>query len=353
LRRATILLGAIAVIAACASPPPPPPPRPVVKGPPTDTVRIPLTDLLTGTYFGNQGGLYPGGINQPPPDHDSAVKARRNAIKPLDVNGDESPFGKYVLLSIGRSNATQEWCSATTRPPCAPWTLMGRAASDPTVNHYTMVIVNGADSGRQDAHAWASATSANYERIKTARLTPLGLSENQVQIVWAELDDLYPVNALPADSSDANVLMLNLGQVMRALRVRYPHLQLVFLSSRLYAGYATTDLSPEPYAYEQGFALKWLIESQIKELRGSAPHPSVGSLNYVKKTAAVVLWGPYMWAAGETPRSDGTLWRRTDFEQDGTTPSQDGENKVGFALLNFFKSSPYTRCWFVNGQYCL
>src|SRR6476660_9250971 len=77
LRRATILLGAIAVIAACASPPPPPPPpRPVVRGPPTDTTRIPLTDLLTGTYFGNQGGLYPGGINQPPPDHDSAVKAR-------------------------------------------------------------------------------------------------------------------------------------------------------------------------------------------------------------------------------------------------------------------------------------
>jgi hypothetical protein len=325
----------------------------VVKGPPTDTAKVPLTDLLTGTYLGNQGGLYPGGVNQPPADHDSAARARRNLIKPLDVNGDESPFGKYVLLSIGGAEVTQEWCSAATRPPCTAWSLMGRAAADPSVNHYTMVIVNGADSARQDAKAWASPTSPSYERIKTARLTPLGLSENQVQIIWAQLDDLYPVNTLPSDSAEAYVLMSNLGQVMRAWRTRYPYLRLVFLSSRLYAGYATTDVSPEPYAYEQGFGVKWLIESQIKEMRGAAANPWAGSLNYVKKTAPLILWGPYLWAAGETPRSDGLLWRRTDFERDGITPSQDGENKVGFNLLNFFKSSLYTRCWFANGQYCL
>ena len=340
-------------IVACASPPPPPPPRPVVKGPPTDTAKVPLTDLLTAAYFGNQGGLYPGGVNQPPADHDSAIRARRNAIKALDVNGDESPFGKYVLLSIGRADVTQEWCSAATRPPCTAWSLMGRAAADPGVNHYTLVIVNGADSGQHDVRQWASASSPNYDRIKTARLMPLGLSENQVEIIWAQLDDLYPINRIPTDSSDANVLLSNLGQVMRTLRVRYPHLQLVFLSSRLYAGFATTDLAPEPYGYEQGFAVKWLVESQIREMRGSTPNPWAGSLNYVKKTAPVLVWGPYLWAAGETPRSDGLLWRRTDFESDGITPSQDGENKVGFALLNFFKSSPYTRCWFVNGQYCL
>lgn len=229
---------------------------------------------------------------------------------------------------------------------------MGRAAADPSVNRYTMVIVNGADSGRQDARQWTSPNSPNYDRIKTARLTPLGLSENQVQIIWAELDDLYPINRIPSDSSDANVLLSNLGQVMRALRVRYPHLQLVFLSSRLYAGFATTDLLPEPYAYEEGFAVKWLIESQVNEMRGSPPNPRAGILSYAKKTAPVLVWGPYLWAAGETPRSDGLSWRRTDFESDGITPSQDGENKVGLALLNFFKNSPYTRCWFVYAQSC-
>jgi hypothetical protein len=365
-RRRTLvgLAFASALIGCAAPPPPPPPPKPVVVGPPTDTVRIPLTDLLARTYYGNAGGIYPGGINQPPADHDSAARARRNSIKPLDVNGDESPFGKFVLLSIGMSNATQEWCSQNSGPPCAPWTFMGKAAVDPGVNHYTMVIVNGAADG-QDAPAWTSPTSPSYDRIKVARLAPLGLSENQVQVVWVKLDDQKPsislfvkadsIHPAPAraDSADANVLLTNLGQVLRALRVRYPYLRLVFLSSRIYGGYATTDLNPEPYAYESGFSVKWAIESQINEMRGLPANPRAGTLNYTKKAAPLILWGPYMWANGATPRSDGLAWERTDFEEDGTHPSQSGETKVAEKLLDFFKNSPYTRCWFVVNGYCL
>jgi hypothetical protein len=315
-------------------------------------VKIPLTDLLARTYYGNAGGIYPGGINQPPTQHDSVARARRNLIKPLDVNGDESPFGKYVLLSIGMSNATQEWCSQNSGPPCAPWTFMGKAAIDPTINHYSLVIVNGAADG-QDAPAWTSPSSASYDRIKLGRLAPLGLSENQVQVVWVKLDDQKPSLSLPADSADANILLTNLALVMRALRVRYPYLRLVFLSSRIYGGYATTDLNPEPYAYESGFSVKWLIESQINEMRGQPPNPRVGTLNYTSKAAPLILWGPYMWANGTTARSDGLSWERADFEEDGMHPSQSGEAKVSQRLIDFFKNSPYTRCWFVTSGYCL
>jgi hypothetical protein len=338
----------------CASPPPkpPPPPKPVVVGPPTDTVKIPLTDLLAGTYYGKPGGLYPGGINQPPPDHDSAARARRNAIKPLDVNGDESPFGKYVLISIGMSNTTQEWCSQNSGPPCAPWTFMGKAATDPSVNHYTLVIVNGAADG-QDAPAWTSPASPNYDRIKVARLAPLGLSENQVQAAWVKLEDPKPSVSLPADSADAQVFVTNLGLVLRAMRVRYPNLRIVFLSSRTYGGYATIDLNPEPYAYESGFSVKWAIESQINEMRGLPANPRAGTLNYTKKSAPLIVWGPYLWANGTTPRSDGVVWDRADFEEDGTHPSQSGETKVAGLLMDFFKNSPYARCWFLVNQYCL
>jgi hypothetical protein len=335
-----------------APPPPPPPPKPVVVLPPTDTARIPLTDLLARTYRGNQGGLYPGGINQPPADHDSAARARRNSVKALDVNGDESPFGKYVLLSVGASNATQEWCSKTSGPPCAPWTFMGKAAADPGVNHYTMVIVNGA-ADATDAPDWTSPTSSSYDRIKVARLAPLGLSENQVQVVWVNLADAKPVVSLPADSADANVLLTNLGLILRALRVRYPNLRLVFLSSPIFGGYTTTDLNPEPYAYESGFSVKWAIESQINELRGLPANPRAGTLNYAKKMGPLILWGPYVWAGGATPRSDGLAWERADFEEDGTHPSQSGETKAADKLLDFFKNSPYTRCWFVANGYCL
>jgi len=352
--RCRALLGLVfaSALAGCAAPPPPPPPKPVVVGPPTDTVKIPLTDLLARTYYGNHGGIYPAGINQPPADHDSAARARRNLMKPLDVNGDESPFGKYVLLSIGMSNATQEWCSQNSGPPCAPWTFMGKAAVDPGVNHYTLVIVNGAADG-QDAPAWTSPTAASYERIKVARLAPLGLSENQVQAVWVKLDDQKPSVSLPGDSADARILLTNLGLVLRALRVRYPYLRLVFLSSRTYGGYATTDLNPEPYAYESGFSVKWLIESQINEMRGLPANPRAGTLDYNKKAAPLALWGPYIWADGVTPRSDGLMWQRADFEEDGMHPSQIGEAKVADRLLDFFKNSTYTRCWFVTSGYCL
>lgn len=350
---ALVALAFVGLLIGCAAPPPPPPPpKPIVVGPPTDTLRVPLTDLLAGTYYGNSGGLYPGGINQPPADHDSVARMRRNAIKPLDVNGDESPFGKFVLLSIGTSNATQEWCSQMSGPPCGPWTFMGKAAADPSVNHYTLVIVNGAADG-QDAPTWTSSSSANYDRIKLTRLAPLGLSENQVQIAWVELEDPKPSVSLPADSADAHVFLTNIGSVLRAMRIRYPNLRMVFLSSREYGGYATIDLNPEPYAYESGFAVKWAIESQINEMRGLPINPYAGTLNYTKKLAPVILWGPYLWANGATPRSDGVVWNKTDFEEDGTHPSQSGETKAAGLLIDFFKNSPYSRCWFLANQYCL
>lgn len=349
-RTLVVLAGGAALLSCAPPPPPPPPPKPVVVGPPTDTVKIPLTNLPS--YFKNRGGLYPNGVNQPPSDHDSAARSRRNAIRPLDVNGDESPFGKYVLISIGMSNTTQEWCSQTSGPPCAAWTFMGRAVADPAVNRYSLVIVNGAADG-QEAPAWTSPASPNYDRIKTARLAPLGLSENQVEAAWVKLADGKPTTSLPADSADAYIFLSNLGQVLRALKIRYPNLQIVFLSSRTYGGYATTDLNPEPYAYEEGFSVKWAIEAQINEMRGLPASSRAGSLNYAKKSAPLIVWGPYLWAAGTTPRSDGLVWNRADFEEDGTHPSQSGESKVAGMLLEFFKTSPYARCWFVANQYCL
>jgi hypothetical protein len=336
----------------CAAPPPPPPPKPIVVRPPTDTVKVALTDLLGGTYYGNVGGIYPGGLNQPPADHDSAARARRNTIKALDVNGDESPFGKYVLLSIGGSNATQAWCSATSAPPCAAWSFMGKAAADPSVNHYTLVVVNGAADG-QDAPSWISPTSSAYERIKIGRLAPLGLSENQVQAVWLDLEDYKPARSLPSDSADAYLLLNNLSQTMRALRVRYPYLRLAFVSSGIYGGYSVVDFDREPFAYETGFSVKWLIESQINEMRGQPPNPRAATLNYTKRLAPLILWGPYMWANGMTPRSDQVLWTRGDFEEDGFHPSQSGEAKMAGMLLDFFKTSTYAKCWFTVNQYCL
>jgi hypothetical protein len=180
-----------------------------------------------------------------------------------------------------------------------------------------------------------------------------------VEAAWVKLDDAKPSTSLPVDSADAYIFLSNLSQVLRTLRIRYPNLLIVFLSSRTYGGYATpgdsatTDLNAEPYAYEEGFSVRWAIESQINEMRGLPANPRAGSLNYAKKAAPLILWGPYLWADGTTPRSDGFVWNRADFEEDGMHPSQTGESKVAFALLEFFKNSPYSKCWFMANQYCL
>ena len=88
-------------------------------------------------------------------------------------------------------------------------------------------------------------------------------------------------------------------------------------------------------------------------MHGKPANPRVGTLDYVKKAAPIIVWGPYLWANGTTPRSDGVLWNRVDFEEDGTHPSQMGESKVAGMLLDFFKNSPYSKCWFAANQYCL
>ena len=112
----------------------------------------------------------------------------------------------------------------------------------------------------------------------------------------------------------------------------------------IYAGYATTALNPEPYAYEGAFSVRWVIDAQIK---GDA------RLNYDSQrgevTSPVVLWGPYLWGDGVTPRkADGMVWKRDDFAGDGTHPNDSGRRKVADLLLGFFHADPYARGWYLK-----
>lgn len=306
---------------------------------------IPLNDLGTGKYLGQfQGGLYPNGSNAVPAAHHQEGLARAAAIRPLNTAGQPNLGGKIVLLSIGLSNTTQEFCSQNGGEPCNSWTFMGRAAADPNVNKTTLVIVNGALGG-QVTSTWDSPTDANYDRIRDTVLAPKALSELQVQAVWVKLANAQPTVSLPNAGADAFNLVSGLGNVARALKVRYPNLQMAFFTSRIYAGYASSTLNPEPYAYESGFAVKWLIQAQIGQIAGRGIDPLAGNLDY-GTVAPWLAWSFYPWADGLTPRSDGLTWACNEFESDGTHPAQGAESKVGQKLLQFFLNSPYTVPWF-------
>ena len=309
---------------------------------------IALTDLGTRTYLGFTGGLYPNGSNMMPAGHAARGMAQAALIRPLDTRGQPSATGKYVLLSIGHSSTTQIFCAfAGTR--CNPWSFAGQAAADPAVNRTTLAIVNGARGG-QDASAWVAPTSANYELIRTQALAPAGLSEAQVQIVWLKTANAFPTTSLPGAAADARILTQRIGAIARTLKKRYPNLRQIFVSSRTYGGF--TDVgNPEPFAYESGFATKWVVEAQIRQLDGGAIDPRAGDLG--PAAAPWLAWGAYLWAGtAAQPRRDGFFWSRSDFEADGIHPSTSGETKAGGMLLRFFKSAPQTSCWFLAGRTC-
>ena len=296
-------------------------------------LAIPLPDLGTGKYLDQfEGGLYPNGSNVMPLDHRAAELRHMAAVQPLDRDGNPSAAGKIVLLSIGMSNTTQEFCAQGNPSPCSAWSFAGQAAADPAVNHRTLAIVNGARGG-QTGDTWDAPSDANYNLVRDNDLAPAGLTEKQVQVIWLKEANAQPRVSLPSPNADAYDLTREIGSIVRAAKTRYPNLQLVFLSSRIYAGWATTTLNPEPYAYETGFAVKWAIAAQIEQRRSARVDPIAGNLD--DGAGPWIGWGPYLW--------DST-WPRSDFESDGTHPAQPAEQKVGRMLLEFFKTQP----WFAD-----
>jgi hypothetical protein len=317
--------------------------------------KVPLLDMTHGeTYLGFTGGLYPNGSNTMPSAHNTRGTQQGNAVEPLNTVGSPSSTGKIVMLSIGMSHTTQEFCNASTPNPntqtCNDWSFAGQSADDNTVDKQSLVLANGAQGG-QDATKWDASNEDNYDRIRDTILSPKGLTEKQVQVVWLKVANVKPIISLPSASADAYTLLSRLGNTVRALKVRYPNLKQVFLSSRSYGGYAVGSGNPEPYAYETGFAVKWLIEAQINQMSTGLIDSRAGDLNY-NTVAPWLAWGPYFWADGTKPRSDGLTWVRADFESDGTHPSQSGEEKVADALMDFFKTSNHTRCWFLTSGAC-
>jgi hypothetical protein len=114
------------------------------------------------------------------------------------------------------------------------------------------------------------------------------------------------------------------------------------MSSRIYGGYATTALNPEPYAYEGAFSIRWIIDRQVKGDLALNPDPARGEVK-----SPVLLWGPYLWADGVTPRKDGLVWNIDDLrENDRTHPGDSGRHKVAELLLNFCHSDPYAKSWY-------
>ncbi|MEA3208408.1 MAG: hypothetical protein QOE70_1465 [Chthoniobacter sp.] len=292
----------------------------------SETGLAPLTDLAE-KYQGQDGGLYGQGQNQPPPELAKTAQAETARIQPLDAEGKPSSSGKIVLLSIGMSNTTQEFSKFV------------QLANPDTEKAANVVLVDGAQGG-QTADRIADE-SAQFWSVIDQRLTASGVTPKQVEVVWLKEANAGPSGGFPAATEH---LKDALAQDVAIAKRRYPNLRIAYLSSRIYAGYATTALNPEPYAYEGALAVRWLIQDQMKGEPKLNANPAKGEVK-----APLLLWGPYLWADGVKGRKAGDLvWKREDFGSDGTHPSESGRQKVAEQLLKFFKTDPNTRTWFVK-----
>ena len=286
----------------------------------------PISDLGLGYWHGAQGGLYPGGSNFIPAAHMTAGLNIANNIQPLDTNGNvDAVNGKIVWVSMGMSNTTQETQAfipmtdtfAQKNPKCK--------------------LVDCAQGGQ--AIVQMLDTTGVYWPTVTARLAASGVRAKQVEVMWFKQAEISPTDT--GFSTYPVALKNKFKQAMRLCKLKFPNLKLCYLSSRIYAGYATTALNPEPYSYYSGWSVKWLIEDQIN---GDT------NLTYAGTTprSAWLAWGPYLWADGTTPRSDGLTWIcPTDFNSDGTHPSTAGRQKVASLLFNFFSTDSTSVPWFL------
>jgi hypothetical protein len=282
--------------------------RPAADCSRTSVGLTPLTDLGARKYKGFQGGLYPGGRNVPPAGYLKQGLAAAAQVQPID--------GRVVLLSIGFSNATHEFSVFKQLADADP-----RKSPDVT-------IVDGAIP-RQSTDVIRNPR-APYWRGVLQRLLAAGVRPPHVQAIWMKTAIAGPRDPFPAY---AQRLRGYIREVYAIHRRYFPNLKLLYLASRTYGGYSTISLSPEPYAYQGGFAVKWFVEDRIK---GRVSGPWVG-------------WGPYLWTDGAKGRSDGLVWTCGDVIQDGVHPSPSGRRKVAELLLDFFTSDPTAMPWFVSG----
>jgi hypothetical protein len=226
---------------------------------------------------------------------------------------------------------------------------MADAAANRSVNHTTLTLVDGTLAGEQSntltcAFCTPGDPTNEYDRIRDTVLTPKGLTEQQVQVVWIQTVLSSPTVELPQSTADAFQEEIDYGSILRAMRQRWPNVSQVFFSTPTYTGYATSHLFPEPYSYEDNFSVKWLVAAQINQRRSGTIDPLAGDLI---TSAPFVDWGPYLWGSDSAnpPGSQAITWVAGDFIADGIHPAPAGITKCANALMSFFLNSDLTP-WF-------
>jgi hypothetical protein len=285
----------------------------------------PLTELGKGKFMGEMGGLYPNGSNVMPEAFYNDAVEMASSIQPLNAKGNPDPNGKVGMISIGASTVA----------------MFGKAVEEKIYGvkgiRNDLVFVNGGVGG-QDLNKIADQSGRYWTEVDK-RVKAAGLTNEQVQVMWFQVDDLR--NTISSFPDRPNMLVESFTWHIQQMKKRYPNLKLLYLTGRHTTEYMPSDAKPkhkEPRAYLNGWACKWIIEKQIDGDPGL-------SYQGTSAKAPLLLWGPYFWTQGEKTRSDGYSFTPDLTVNDGVHPNAAGEVRVANDLLDFWKSDPVSAIW--------
>jgi len=260
-------------------------------------------------------GLYPGGKNDLPAPHRAAGERLAASLQPLDPDGKPSPEGKILALVLGHSNCNL-YFSALGR----------RLKQNAALLHPKFELVNAAVGGQQLPEI-AQLQGKVWDQAKKLLSAP-GSSDRQVQVLF--LHTTYhtwknqaqvPPRPFPQTMQQ---MQADLAKVLRHAAGLYPNLKIAYLTSdgfRHFTGW-------EPGVWQESFAIKWLIESQIRGEKGSEFEGPDRSLPWLH-------WGPYIWD---------NAWTR-DYFSDGVHPAPKAQEIFVDKYWAQLSSDSISRAW--------
>jgi len=231
--------------------------------------------LYLGKY---ETGLYPGAKNEVPEAHRKAGERIAATIRPLDMEGKpNNKEGRILAIVKGHSNCQMYFDALVMTTYLKEWA----SRLNPRFE-----ILNAAVGGQQLPEI-VQLQGRVWDKAKELLSRP-GYSPQQVQVLFfhttyhgASNKDQVPPGEFPEKMQR---MQHDLMTVLEHCVGIYPHLKIAYLTRdgfRYHTGY-------EPHVWREAFAVKWLIESQIQGLDGTAFQGDKRRLPWLQ-------WGPYIW----------------------------------------------------------
>ncbi len=267
-------------------------------------------------YQGLETGLYPGAKNEMPEAHRKAGERIAAALRPLDKDGKPDEAGGRILaLVMGHSNCSMYFGALGRR-------LAERAAE----LHPRFELLNAAVGGQQlpqlvrlQGPVWDKAqTLAAREGYAPAQVQVLFL-----HTTWhgANNRGQAPPGPFPETLKQMQKDMVTvIGHVLKL----YPNVRIAYITADGFRHFTNF----EPHVWREAFAMKWLIESQIKGEAGTA-------FEGEKRGLPWLAWGPYIWD---------NSWGRDSFT-DGVHPARKSLDIFVEKYWNHLATDSVSRAW--------